>query len=164
MKGRNVMTQHHNNPGRLVPQETNFDNADAPGIAQPFSQNEIEDLLYGDDRPVEDRVARLREMREEMAARESGDFGDEDPAAMLDELDRAIEQLQGDADNLDETGDAAAFMSADPADHLDALSPDDLDAREALTGEEEFYEEDEDGPVDDDHVWQGSEEFKPDLH
>lgn len=158
------MAQHHDHPGSLVPQETNFDNADTPGIAQPYSQSEIEDLLYGDDRPVEDRVARLREMREELAARESGDFGEEDPASMLDELDRAIEELQGDADNLEETGDAAAIMSADPADHLDALSPDDIDARDALTGEEEFYAEDEEGPVDDDNVWQGSEEFKPDLN
>ncbi len=157
------MAQHHDHPGSLVPQETNFDNADTPGIAQPYSQSEIEDLLYGDDRPVEDRVARLREMRNELAARESGDFGDEDPASMLEELDRAIEELQGDADNLDETGDAAAFMSADPADHLDALAPDDVEAREALIGEAEFYE-DEDWPEDDDNAWQGSEEFKPDLH
>ncbi len=157
------MAQNHDHPGSLVPQETNFDNADTPGIAQPYSQSEIEELLYGDDRPVEDRVARLREMRDELAARESGDFGDEDPAAMLDEIERAIEELQGDADNLDETGDTAAVMSADPADHLDALSPDDVEAREALTGEDEFYEEEEDGPVDDDNVWQGSNEFKPDI-
>lgn len=157
------MVQHHNNPGSLVPQETNFDNADTPGIAQPYSQTEIEDLLYGDDRPVEDRVARLQEMRNEMAMRESGDFGEEDPADMIDELDRAIEELQRDASNADETGDAAV-MSADPADHLDALSPDDVEAREALTGEEEFYDEDEDGPADDDNVWQGSDEFKPDLN
>jgi len=131
------MAQNHDHPGSLVPQETNFDNADTPGIAQPYSQSEIEDLLYGDDRPVERRVARLREMRDELAARESGDFGGEDPAAMLDELDRALDELQGDADNLDETGDAAAVLATDPADHLDALSPDDVDARAALTGEEE---------------------------
>lgn len=131
------MVQNHGHPGSLVPQETNFDNADTPGIAQPFSQTEIEDLLYGDDRPVEDRLARLREIREELAARESGDFGGEDPASLLNEVDRAIEALQGDADNLEETGDPAAVMALDPADHLDALSPDDTDARAALTGEEE---------------------------
>lgn len=145
------MAQHHDNPGSLVPQETNFDNADTPGIAQPYSQSEIEDLLYGDDRPVEARVARLREIREELAARESGDFGDEDPADMLDEIDRAIDSLQGDADNLDETGDAAAFMSADPADHLDALSPDDVEARAALTGDEDdSVDENFDAELEDD--------------
>ena len=158
------MVQHHHNPGSIVPQETSFDNSDTPGIAQPYSQTEIEELLYGDDRPVEDRLARLRDMRDELIARESGDFGDEDPAAMIEELDRAMAELQRDAQNADETGSADALMSADPADHLDALAPDDVDARDALIGEEEFYEEDEDGPVDDDHVWQGSDEFKPDLH
>jgi len=162
--GRQIMVQHHHNPGSIVPQETSFDNSDTPGIAQPYSQTEIEELLYGDDRPVEDRLARLRDMRDELIARESGDFGDEDPAAMIEELDRAMAELQRDAQNADETGSADALMSADPADHLDALAPDDVDARDALIGEEEFYEEDEDGPVDDDHVWQGSDEFKPDLH
>lgn len=145
------MAQQHDHPGSLVPQETNFDNADTPGIAQPYSQTEIEDLLYGDDRPVADRVARLREMRDELAARESGDFGDEDPAAMLNEVDRALEELLGDADNLDETGDTAAFMSADPADHLDALSPDDVDARAALTGDDDdSVDENFDAELEDD--------------
>ncbi|WIY53342.1 hypothetical protein O9Z70_02050 [Devosia sp. YIM 151766] len=158
------MVQQHDHPGSLVPQETNFDNADNPGIAQPYSQIEIEDLLYGSDRPVADRLERLREIRAEASIRESGDFGGQDPASMLDELDRAIEELQRDINNMDETGDAAAIMSADPADHLDTLSPDDVDARTALIGEDEFYEEEEDGPVDDDNIWQGSDEFRPDLN
>ncbi|MCP8885235.1 hypothetical protein NIM87_17130 [Devosia sp. XJ19-1] len=158
------MAQNHHHPGSLVPQETNFDNADTPGISQPFSQAEIEDLLYGEDRPVRERLERLREIRAEASARESGDFGDEDPASMIEALDRAIEELQGDSDNAAETGDASADMSNDPADHLDALSPDDIEAREALIGEDEFYEEDEDGPVDDETKWHGSEEFNPDLH
>lgn len=144
------MAQNHDHPGSLVPQETNFDNADTPGIAQPYSQSEIDDLLYGDGRPVEDRVVRLREMRDELAARESGDFGDEDPASMLAELDRAIEELQRGTDNLDETGDAAAYMAADPNDHLDALSPDDVEARAALTGQEDDADENFDAELEDD--------------
>ena len=158
------MVQNHHHPGSLVPQETSFENADTPGIAQPYSQSEIEDLLYGDDRPVRSRLERLWEMRHEAAARESGDFGGQDPAYMLEELDRAIAELQRDLDNTEDTGNIDASMSSDPADHLDALSPDDTDAREALIGEDVFYEEDEDGPVDDDHAWHGSDEFDPHLH
>ncbi len=158
------MAQNHDHPGSLVPQETSFDNADTPGIAQPYSQSEVEDLLYGSDRPARDRLERLREMRVEAAERESGDFGGQDPAFLLDELDRAIEELQRDLDNTDDTGNVDASMSSDPADHLDALSPDDTDAREALIGEEEFYSEDEDGPADDDNAWHGSDEFDPKLH
>ena len=157
------MAQNHDHPGSLVPQETSFDNADTPGIAQPYSQTEIEDLLYGDDRPAHDRLERLKEMRFEAAERESGDFGGEDPAFLLDELDRAIAELQRDLDNTDDTGNVDATMSSDPADHLDALAPDDTDARETLIGEEEFYEDDEEGPADDDNSWHGSEEFDPHL-
>lgn len=158
------MAQMHHR-GTLVPQETNFDNADQAGIAQPYSQSEIEDLLYGDDRPVEERLARLREMRDESAIRESGDWGDEDPAAMLDEIDRAIEELSGDAEASDDNFGLADAVLDDPANHSHALAPDDVDALERLAGEsleddeDGFYEEDEDGPADDDH-WAGSEEFR----
>lgn len=157
------MAQMHHR-GELVPQETNFDNADQAGIAQPYSQSEIEDLLYGDDRPVGERLARLREMREESAIRESGDWGDEDPASMLDEIDRAIEELSGDREASDNQGIEDVVLD-DPANHSHALSPDDVEALEALAGEsledeeDGFYDEDEDGPADDDH-WAGSEEFR----
>lgn len=158
------MVQNHHHPGSLVPQETSFDNADTPGISQPYSQSEIEDLLYGDDRSADDRLARLREMLDEAAERGSGDLGGRDPAFLMEELDRAIDELQRDLDNTEETGNVDAAMASDPADHLEAMSPDDVDARAALIGEDEFYEEDEDGPADDDNVWHGSEEFDPHLH
>ena len=61
--GETDMAQHHDHHGTMVPQDTNFDNADQPGIAQPYSQTEIEDLLYGDDRPASERLARLKELR-----------------------------------------------------------------------------------------------------
>ena len=162
------MAQTHHR-GTLVPQETNFDNADQAGIAQPYSQSEIEDLLYGDDRPTEERLARLREMRDEATIRESGDWGEEDPAAMLGEIDRAIEELSGDAEASDDNFGLADVMIDDPANHSHALSPDDVDALRELSGEDTdeaediFYEDDEDGPVDDDH-WSGSEEFRKDIH
>jgi hypothetical protein len=159
------MAQNHSHPGSLVPQETNFENADTPGISQPYSQSEVEDLLYGNDRSVQDRLERLREMRAEASERESGDFGGgRDPSFLIDELDRAIDALQRDLDNTEETGNVDAAMASDHADHLDALAPDDVDARAALIGEDEFYEDDEDGPADDDHAWHGSEEFDPHLH
>ncbi|ODT73253.1 MAG: hypothetical protein ABS75_00815 [Pelagibacterium sp. SCN 63-23] len=158
------MVQHHGHPGSLVPQETSFDNADNPGIAQPYSQSEIEDLLFGEDRPIAERIARLQEMRAEVRERSSGDFGGRDLISMLDEIDRAIEELQRDLTHAEENGGLDAALAMDPADHLDALAPDDVEAREALIGEEQFYEDDEDGPVDDDHAWAGSDEFRHDMH
>ncbi|UXN73911.1 hypothetical protein N8D56_00500 [Devosia sp. A8/3-2] len=120
------MAQHHDHHGTMVPQQTNFDNADQPGIAQPYSQSEIEDLLYGDDRSAAERLARLRELRDEASIRESGDWGDQDPAAMLDELDRAIDELSATLANADDTNDYAVLdapLDRNPDDHLDALSP-----------------------------------------
>ncbi|WEK03548.1 MAG: hypothetical protein P0Y65_15295 [Candidatus Devosia phytovorans] len=158
------MAQHHDHHGTMVPQNTNFDNADQPGIAQPYTQSEVEELLYGEDRPATERLARLRELRDESTIRESGDWGDQDPASMLDELDRAIDELSAvianGEDNEDFAGLATNFDN-DPADRLDALSPDDDDARFAIEGDED--EESDDGLEEE--KWDGGAEFgKTDLH
>lgn len=164
------MAQHHDHHGSMVP-DTNFDNADQPGIAQPYTQSEVEDLLYGDDRPASERLARLRELREESAIRESGDWGDQDPAAMLDELDRAIDELSATIANADDNSAYAGLGTSfdnDPADRLDALSPDDEEARHAIEGDEEafFDDEDEEDYSLEEEAWDGGEEFRTDrdLH
>lgn len=163
------MAQHHDHHGTMVPQDTNFDNADQPGIAQPYSQAEVEELLYGEDRPASERLARLREMREEAAIRESGDWGDQDPAALLDELDRAIDELSATIANSDDNEAYAGLDTSfdnDPADRLDALSPDDEEARQAIEGDEDaFFEDEEDDGSLEEENWDGGEEFRtdPDL-
>ena len=161
------MAQHHDHRGTMVPQDTNFDNADQPGIAQPYSQSEIEDLLYGDDRPASERLARLKELRDEATIRESGDWGDQDPAAMLDELDRAIDELSATIANGDDDETYAGLTTNfdnDPEDRLDALSPDDEEARHAIEGDEDeafFDDEDEDNDLEDE-IWDGGDEFRTD--
>jgi hypothetical protein len=158
------MGQVHNH-GTMMPQEINFDNADQPGISQPYSQTEVEELLFGDDRPVEERLQRLREIRAELANRESADWGDEDPAALLLEVDRAIDALRTDEDNADDT-DAYANLSPalEQEADLESLSPDDVEAREAIEGpDEDVYlddEEDELGVLDDSE-WDEGDDFKP---
>ncbi len=137
------MAQPHDNSDPLMPYDATFDASEQIPLGLPFSQDEIEDLLYGSDRPVAERVERLKEMRAELATRESGDFGDEDPKAMIDEIDRAIGELDADSAYADENGQLDAAVDIDPADHLDALSPDDVDAREALTGEDDDSVEDD---------------------
>ena len=155
----------NNHPGHIIPQDIEpGDASEAFGIAEPYTQTEIEDLLYGDDRPAGQRLARLRELRVEATVRESGDWGDQDPAAMLDELDRAIDELSAMIANSDDADDYAALAPAfdnDPADHLDALAPDDVDARHAIESDEEFFEdEDEIGPLDE-AEWAEGDDFKP---
>ena len=159
------MAQHHDHHGTMVPQDTNFDNADQPGIAQPYTQTEVEELLYGEDRPASERLARLQELRNESAIRESGDWGGQDPAAMLDEIDRAIDELSAVIANSDDTDDFAGLATTyvnDPNDRLDALSPDDDDARFAIQGDDDA-EEDESL---EEETWDGGDEFRTerDLH
>ncbi len=156
------MSEQPHHPGSLLPQDTNFDNADQPGIAQPYSQAEIEDLLYGTDRPASERLARLRELRDESAIRDSGDRGEQDPASMLDELDRAIDELSATIANADD-GDAYADLSPaverDPDTRLDTLSPDDEEARQAILGDDEG-EEDDLAPLDA-AEWDDGDDFDP---
>ncbi|MHA6689917.1 hypothetical protein [Devosia sp. A449] len=164
------MAQHHDHHGTMVPQDTNFDNSDQPGISQPYSQSEIEELLYGDDRPAAERLARLKELRDESAIRESGDWGGQDPASLLDELDRAIDELSATIANGDEndaySGLGTSFDN-DPADRLDALSPDDEEARQAIEGDEDAFFEDEEAEESlEEERWDGGDEFRTDkdLH
>lgn len=164
------MAQHHDHHETMVPQDTNFDNADQPGIAQPYTQSEVEELLYGDDRPATERLAQLRALRDESAIRESGDWGDQDPAAMLEEIDRAIDELSATIANSEDNDDFAGLATTfdnDPADRLDALSPDDEDGRYAIEGDEEaFFDDDEDDESLEEESWDGGEEFRTDrdLH
>ena len=159
------MAQHHDHRGTMVPQDTNFDNADQPGIAQPYTQSEVEELLYGDDRPASEHLARLRELRDESAIRESGDWGGQDPAAMLDELDRAIDELSAMIANGDD-GEAYAGLATnfdnDPADRLDALSPDDEDGRHAIEGDDEVLDEEDEAALLEEPQWDGGDEFRTD--
>jgi len=140
------------NPGHIIPQDVEpGDASEAFGIAEPYTQTEIEDLLYGDDRPVGDRIARLRELREAASVRESGDWGDQDPLRSMDEIDRAIDELsatQANTSDLEDYAGLAPTFDADPGNRLDALSPDDIEARQAIEGLEED-EEDIDGEAED---------------
>jgi hypothetical protein len=158
------MAQHHDHHGTMVPQDTNFDNADQPGIAQPYTQAEIEDLLYGDDRPAAERLARLRELRDESSIRESGDWGDQDPASMLDELDRAIDELSATIANSDDNEDYAGLATNfdnDPSDRLDSLSPDDIDARHAIASDEAFGDDEDDLGSVGNAEWDEGDDFRP---
>jgi hypothetical protein len=161
---------HLTNPGHIIPQDIEpGDTSEAFGIAEPYTQTEIEDLLYGDDRPASQRLARLRELREESVVRESGDWGDQDPKQTIDELDRAIDELSATIANTSDLEDFAGLaptFDLDPSTRLDALSPDDVEAREAIEG---FAEEEAEGDGEAEDMgpldvaeWEEGDGFDPD--
>ncbi|MDB5473061.1 MAG: hypothetical protein JWP99_364, partial [Devosia sp.] len=134
------MAQHQNQHGSIVPQDATYDAVDQPGLSRPYTQDEVDELLYGADRSASERLGRLREIRDEMAIRESGDWGDQDPAAMIDELDRAIDELSATIANADDLDEDYMLLEpaldVDPSERLDSLSPDDVDAISAIAGED----------------------------
>ena len=164
------MAQHQNQHGSIVPQDTSYDAVDQPGLARPYTQDEVDDLLFGTDRSASERLARLREIRDEMAMRESGDWGDQDPAAMMDELDRAIDELSATIANSSDMGEDYMLLEPtldmDNSDRLDTLAPDDVDAISAIAGEdvdeadEEEADEEDLEPLDK-AEWDDGDDFDP---
>ena len=159
-----------NHPGSILPQDTEpADAVDEVIVGQPISQDEVDDLLYGEDRPAGERVDRLRELADQIRARQAGDLAtnpDTDP--LLDEIDRAIAELSGslaDADDEFDYGNATGVLAQDPEDHLDALSPDDVDGRAAITGEAAdrapLEDEDEEPEPLDEAEWEEDDGFDP---
>ena len=89
-------------------------------IAQPLSQAEIDELLYSDEFPREERLARLRQVRLDLSEQEASDFGSDDPGALLGMVNGAIAALESD---VGESMDAAS-VDHNPEDHRETLSPD----------------------------------------
>lgn len=117
----------------LIAEDTPAGNdGDTPGYAQPVSQTEIEELLYGDDWPAAERLERLRAIRTELTELEAPDFGEDDPHSLIRAIDDAVARLNG----LDGEGMDPTSVDHDPAAHRETLSPD-SDELEAIEEEDE---------------------------
>jgi hypothetical protein len=129
------MTNAH--PGRIVPQDlVPQDGSGSSLTALPISQAEVDELLYGDDRPPRERIARLQEVAAMLRDDEPGDFGDGDPHALLGEVDEAIARLQGDMNREPDLIFDDVSTDGDPLNHRETLSPD-SDELEAIEGDDE---------------------------
>ena len=137
-------------PGRVLPQDiVPQDGWGDMLTALPISQAEIEDLLYGDDRPAEERIERLSEIADSLRNREPGDFGDNDPGVLLGEIDNAIARLRsGTERDPDMVTDDEPTMDDDPLNHRETLSPD-SDELEELEALDEASLSDETEPLED---------------
>jgi len=115
------MVGHLNHIADVVGQETDVgEDDDAPGIAQPLSQAEIDELLYGDDWSAEERLERLRNFRDDLQSREAADFGADDPGWLLREVTSAIGRLER---SVGEGMDPSS-VDHNPEDHRETLAPD----------------------------------------
>lgn len=119
---------------------------DTPGMAQPVSQAEIEELLYSDDWPIEERLARLHEMRQTIADFEAPDYGDEDPLTLIRFIDDAIARLNSlSGESMDPTS-----IDQDASAHRETLAPDSDELEAIEEADEASFSEDaaDDSSVD----------------
>ncbi len=136
-------------PGRVLPQDiVPQDGWGDMLTALPVSQAEIEDLLYGDDRPAEERIERLSEIADSLRNREPGDFGDNDPGVLLGEIDSAIARIRSALDRDPDLENDEPTMDDDPLNHRETLSPD-SDELEALEAQDEASLADDTEPLED---------------
>lgn len=136
-------------PGRVLPQDVVPADGGGDSItALPVSQAEIEDLLYGDDRPAAERVGRLAELAETLRNQEPGDFGDNDPARLVSEIDAAIARINGALERDPDLAFDETTMDDDPLNHRETLSPD-SDELEAIEEDDEASLSDGSEPLED---------------
>jgi hypothetical protein len=158
------MVGHHlNHTADVVGQETEVgEDDDAPGIAQPLSQAEIDELLYGDEWSARERLERLREFRDDLRSREAADFGTDDPGSLLREVIAAIARLER---SYGEGMDPSS-VDHNPEDHRETLAPD-SDELEAIEEQDEASLA-EDLPDDDEEIdegeWEDEAEKPRDVH
>jgi len=139
-------------PGHVLPQDiTPPDGWGEMNAAQPVSSAEIEDLLYGEDRPAEERLARLREIADELRQMEPADFGDDDPGVLLGQIDEAIARLGGALDRDPQLIFDEVSTDDDPLAHRETLSPD-SDELETIEEQDDESLDDGEGPVPDDEL------------
>ena len=126
-----------------------------PGFGQPISQSEIDELLYSEEWSAEERIARLRDMRAQLAELEGPDFGDDDPLALIQQIDAAVASLR----DLGGEGMDATSVDHDPSAHRETLSPDSDELAEIEEEDEESVAE-LDEPIDETE-WVDGDGFEP---
>jgi hypothetical protein len=137
-------------------QDAPFGNdGDTPTMAQPVGEAEIEELLYGDGLNVEDRLGRLKALREQLTEQRAGDVADTDSQSLLGEVDLAIARIEGGR------GEGMDPVSVDhnPEDHRETLAPD-SDEMDELRAEDEEDEAELDEVLDESE-WEDGDGFRP---
>lgn len=136
--------------GGIIPEDIVGQDAwDDVVTALHVTDDEIDELLYGEGRSVEDRLARLKEIAGQLRTYEPGDLGG-DTRVLLGQIDEAIDRLSGglarEPDLVDEP-----TRDDDPLTHRELLSPD-SDELEELEEEDEESLDDDAGPLPDDET------------
>jgi len=147
---------------RSIVSQDNRDSSDFNDVvltAEPFSQAEIDDLLYSDGFSRSERLERLRALRDDLAGREASDLGNNDTSALLGEVREAIGALETEGgESMD-----ASSVDHNPEDHSETMSPDSdeyidrMAAEEASLAEPDTFKQ----SALDDAEWDDGDGFDP---
>ena len=96
------------------------DDGDTPGISMEYTVDDLQSVAFS-TQPRDERLRRLREMRNEIYSRQSADRG-HDFDGMLTEVDRLIADLDG-----NDEGQATLFAAMGDDDNLSTMAPDERD-------------------------------------
>lgn len=148
----------------ILAQDQQFGDENEPmrsGPALPLAQDDIDELLYGEELPAGQRLTELRQLREQLYGSDAADVGERDSKLLLGEVDRAIAELESPGEGMDPTS-----VDHNPEDHRETLSPDDdllLDAQEEDDESEAdlFGEDLDDDDVLDAEEWEDGDTFDP---
>jgi len=112
---------HDHTESDVVPLDIEVgDDADQPGISQPVSQAEIDDILNSPDMPIEERQARLEDLAQRIGTRENIDLGNE-----FHPLEQQINEALNMIAEGGHTYGTLQSTGLDPDVRSDAHSPDD---------------------------------------
>src|SRR5690606_26121544 len=129
------------NPHYVISRDTGLEDGSEDVFTElPFSLDEVNELVYRDDRPAEERINRLRELGDDLRARQAGDLADGDPGSLLEEVEGAIRLLEAKSRFVGEPG----MLDEDPLDHRETLAPD-SDELDMIEEEDEDSLEEENG-------------------
>lgn len=148
-------------PGQVLPEDlTGQDAWDQVITALPVTEDEIDDLLYGEERPAQERVARLREIAGQLRDMQPGDLGG-DTKVLLGEIDEAVARLSGGVEQEPALEYNEGTVDDDPLNHRETLSPD-SDELEDIEEDDEMSLDSEGGPLPDDVLdpeeWQDNDD------
>lgn len=101
----------------IIPQDTaDDDSVIETSTGLPLTEDEIDDLLYGEGRSTAERLALLRSLRDDLASRTEGN-GTDDAAELIEEISDRITELEEESD-----GDSEITLDSDPLAHRETLS------------------------------------------
>lgn len=141
-----------NHPGYIIARDTAVADGSPEVLSElPFTLDEVNELVYGDDRPAEERIDRLRELADDLRARAAGDLGDgeDDPDSLLAEVEGAIRLLETKSAFAGEPG----MLDEDPTDHRETLAPDSDELDQVEEADEDSLEEENGEVVLDSDEW-----------